>query len=93
MAAGNNIAVGTVSGSKTHLHGLNAGYSKVSMTSTVARVKDKEVPAWAASKYIRATEQGASTFEDTYAAELGGSTDTQEILPPHIAANIWRRTA
>lgn len=83
--------VGKTGGSKTHTHGLDAGYAKLTLLSTIVRNQRKDSSSWAATNYMRTSEQGVSTVVDTNGTALGGATDNGGSLMPYLAVYMWKR--
>jgi len=81
-------------GSKTHLHGLDAGYAHLSTSGNQMHFRYKSVAAWQAQHVLPSyyNGYGSSTYFPD-ATTLGGTTDNTTVMPPYLTCYIWQRTA
>jgi len=80
-------------GTKTHTHGLSAGFAKVALSIdgwlAIAR---KATATWTKTHKMTGTVSGEDTTF-AYGTELGGNTDSGSSLQPYIVCYMWKRTA
>ena len=81
-------------GSKTHLHGLDAGCAYLTTSGNQMHFRYKSVATWQAQHVLPSyySGYGSSTYFPD-ATTLGGTTDNATVMPPYLTCYIWRRTA
>lgn len=95
IGAGGSYTLGSTGGEATHAHGLSDGYACIYLAGDRITCRVMDSPNWFATV---TTQDGLIKTYDVnwglqYASALGGATEKAQILPPHIAVNIWRRVA
>ena len=84
---------GLTGGSKTHSHTLQAGYAKLVLKGNgQVRYQERTVATWKDNFYVpSAGSGGGGSDNQTYGANLDGSTDSGTSLQPYITCYMYRR--
>lgn len=103
LAAGSSYSAGATGGSATHTHGLENGYAKHAPSSEFANsaysyTHQKNVSNYQPNGVIVSTPTDSryvnwSSWKISVATSLGGTTDSQNSMPPYLAVYIWKRIA
>ena len=86
---------GTTGGDWNHTHTLSSnGYAKRALHGTGrGNYAEITVPNWNANYGLKANGGVYETVSEPYACALGGTTDTQGVVPPYYKVVAWVRTA
>lgn len=97
LLASGSRALGSEGGSTSHKHSLNNGYAEIGYSwlnnlnySLAANIVNKDFQADLRTSQDAIYEDG-STWGQSRATALGGTTDNTETLPPYLVVNIWKR--
>lgn len=99
LLASGSYALGTEGGSTSHNHTLLNGYAEIGYSwlnnlnySLAVNIVNKNFQADLRTSQDASYEDG-STWGQSRATALGGTTDNTETLPPYLVVNIWKRIA
>ena len=97
LGAGSTFAVNPSGGSVTHKHTLESGFAKIfggsSGGSGVLISKDKNFNiSWADNLRCNMSSIISSGRTNTHGSELGGTTDSENNMPPYMAKYMWIKT-
>ena len=87
----------TASGSNSHTHTLNSGFTKLNSSGSQIFYESKGgVAQWATNWFVGDTfhtSYGSTSGMNTNGTGLGGTTDTSLNMPAYQTLYAWRRTA
>lgn len=106
LSAGDSYSAGGTGGVAAHTHGLNNGYAQISiggltnLTYAYGLAQSWKTVSPTTFKVDRALATTNSTngvysyeLDTSSATKLGGSTDSENNMPPYLAVYVWKRTA
>ena len=101
LASGSTYSAGSTGGNANHSHTLSNGYAAVTYgwasggKNNFFAIRRKYIGS--NINYTLHTSNDAgyseSNYSYNYPAELGGSTDSANNMPPYLAVYVWKRTA
>lgn len=92
-ANGDATTPGTLGGSTTHNHGLNAGFAALNVGGGGIQYYEKQVSAWGTNAAMNVANSYQSSQTKSWGIGLGGATDNANVMPPYITAYVWKRIA